>query len=389
LVSVNMRELLDAGVHFGHQTRRWNPKMKPYIFTQRNGIYIVDLRQTMTNFRQALEFLHEVAAAGGDVLFVGTKRQAQDAVEEAAERSSMYFVNQRWLGGLLTNFQTIRKSIARLKDLEAMAEDGRMDLLPKKEVMTLEREREKLQRNLSGIKEMGDLPDAVFVVDVKREQIAVREAMKLGIPIVAIVDTNCDPEGIDFVVPGNDDALRAIRLFVGAAADAVMRGRQIHDHQVAEEAAAEAEESGTDVAEKVAAAAAAASGGAGQKAEPAGDVDEPDGEEDEGGGGAADAEAASEDEPSPPPSEESAEDGEEGSSEAGGRDPDGDEDSDDADEDSDDADAAAEAGSEDDDPDDDQDTDDEDDDHAAEDDDADDGSDDNDEDSEEDDEKDD
>lgn len=257
MVSVNMRELLDAGVHFGHQTRRWNPKMKPYIFTQRNGIYIVDLRQTAVAFREALDFLGEIGTNGGEVLFVGTKRQAQDAVREAAERTGMHFVNQRWLGGLLTNFETIRKSVARLKDFEAMEQDGRMELLPKKEAIKLRREKFKLFRNLEGIKDMERVPDAVFVIDVRRERIAVLEAMKLGIPVVAIVDTNCDPEGIDFVVPGNDDALRSIRLFLAAAADAVLEGRQLHEkavedaRQAAEEDAA-AEAAGEDKAEAVA-----------------------------------------------------------------------------------------------------------------------------------------
>ena len=260
MVSVNMRDLLDAGVHFGHQTRRWNPKMKPYIFTQRNGIYIVDLRQTAVAFREALDFLGEIAGSGGTVMFVGTKRQAQDAVREAAERTGMYFVNQRWLGGLLTNFATIRKSVARLKDIEAMEEDGRMDLLPKKEGIKLRREKFKLFRNLEGIKDMERVPDAVFVLDVRREHIAVREAMKLNIPIVAIVDTNCDPEGIDFVVPGNDDALRSIRLFLSAAADTILEGRNMHEKAIEDaaleaareaeaEAAAKAKAEGADVAE--------------------------------------------------------------------------------------------------------------------------------------------
>ena len=238
MVSVGVKDLLEAGVHFGHQTRRWNPKMKPYIFTSRNGIYIVDLRQTATAFREALDFLGETAANGGTVMFVGTKRQAQEAVREAAQRTSMFFVNQRWLGGLLTNFATIQRSVARLKDLEAMEEDGRMALLPKKEGIKLRRAKFKLFRNLEGIKDMAKLPDVLFVVDVRRERIAILEAMNLNIPIVAVVDTNCDPEGIEFVVPGNDDALRAIRLFVGAAADAVLEGSQIHDKRV-EDAALE------------------------------------------------------------------------------------------------------------------------------------------------------
>jgi small subunit ribosomal protein S2 len=241
LVSVSVRELLEAGVHFGHQTRRWNPKMKPFIFAQRNGIYIVDLRQTATAFQGALDFLEEIAGDGGNVLFVGTKRQAQDAVADAAKRTGMFYVNQRWLGGLLTNFETIRRSVGRLKDLEAMSEDGRMDLLPKKEVISLNREHAKLLKNLAGIKDMEVLPQALFVIDVRRERIAVKEAMKLGIPIVAVVDTNGDPEGIDFVVPGNDDALRAIRLVVGLAADAIEQGKSIQS-KIDEDDAAEAAE---------------------------------------------------------------------------------------------------------------------------------------------------
>ena len=248
MVSVNIRDLLDAGVHFGHQTRRWNPRMKPYIFTQRNGIYIVDLRQTAAAFREALNFLRDLAADGGTVMFVGTKRQAQDAVRDAAERTGMYFVNQRWLGGLLTNFTTIRKSVARLKNIEAMEEDGRMELLTKKEGIKLRREKFKLFRNLEGIKEMDRVPDAIFVLDVGCEHIAVREAMKLNIPIVAIVDTNCDPEGIDFVVPGNDDALRSIRLFLSTAADSILEGRGINE-KVVEEAALQAVEEARQVAE--------------------------------------------------------------------------------------------------------------------------------------------
>ena len=244
MVSVSVRELLEAGVHFGHQTRRWNPKMKPFIFAQRNGIYIVDLRQTATAFQGALDFLEEVAGDGGNMLFVGTKRQAQDAVAEAAKRTGMYYVNQRWLGGLLTNFETIRRSVGRLKDLEAMSEDGRMDLLPKKEVISLNRQHAKLLKNLAGIKDMEVLPQVLFVIDVKRERIAVKEAMKLGIPIVAVVDTNCDPEGIDFVVPGNDDALRAIRLFVGLAADAIEQGKSIQSKRDEDDAAEAAEAEG-------------------------------------------------------------------------------------------------------------------------------------------------
>src|SRR6266550_760581 len=224
-----MKELLEAGVHFGHQVRRWNPKMKEYIFGERNGIYIIDLQKTQKMFREALQAVSNMVAEdrGKTVLFVGTKRQAQDAVREEAERSGQYYVNQRWLGGLLTNFQTVQKSIKRLKDLEAMQTDGRYEKLTKKERIKLDRERESLNKNLSGIKSMTRLPDAVFIIDVKKEEIAVAEANRLGIPIVAVVDTNCSPEGIDYVIPGNDDALRAVRLFASRIADAVLEGQQI------------------------------------------------------------------------------------------------------------------------------------------------------------------
>lgn len=229
MVGVSLRQLLEAGVHFGHQTGRWNPKMKPFIFGKKNGIYIIDLQKTQAAWTGALSFLEQEAAQGGKVLFVGTKRQAQETIAEEATRCGQYYVNHRWLGGLLTNYQTIRKSIERYKDLEAMAEDGRFDLLPKKEVLKLKRELFKLDRNLVGIKDMDGLPDVVFVMDIRRERIAVDEALKLGIPVVAIVDTNCDPDGIDFVVPGNDDALRAIRLFCWAAASALLAGRGTYD----------------------------------------------------------------------------------------------------------------------------------------------------------------
>src|SRR6266446_1638298 len=224
-----MKELLEAGVHFGHQVRRWNPKMKEYIFGERNGIYIIDLQKTQKMFREALQAVSNMVAEdrGKTVLFVGTKRQAQDAVREEAERSGQYYVNQRWLGGLLTNFQTVQKSIKRLKDLEAMQTDGRYEKLTKKERIKLDRERESLNKNLSGIKSMTRLPDAVFIIDVKKEEIAVAEANRLGIPIVAVVDTNCSPEGIDYVIPGNDDALRAVRLFASRIADAVLEGQQM------------------------------------------------------------------------------------------------------------------------------------------------------------------
>jgi small subunit ribosomal protein S2 len=229
LVSVTMKELLEAGVHFGHQVRRWNPKMKEYIFGERNGIYIIDLQKTQRMFRDALAFVANAIAEdrGKTVLFVGTKRQAQDAVREEAERSGQYYVNQRWLGGLLTNFQTVQKSIKRLKDLEAMQTDGRYEKLTKKERIKLDREREGLNKNLSGIKSMNRLPDIVFIIDVRKEEIAVAEANRLGIPIVAVVDTNCSPEGIDYVIPGNDDALRAVRLFASRIADSILEGQQI------------------------------------------------------------------------------------------------------------------------------------------------------------------
>ena len=229
MVSVTMKELLEAGVHFGHQVRRWNPKMKEYIFGERNGIYIIDLQKTQRMFREAISFVTNLIAEdhGKTVLFVGTKRQAQDAIREESERCGQYYVNQRWLGGLLTNFQTVQKSIKRLRDLEAMQTDGRADKLTKKERIKLDRERESLNKNLSGIKTMGRLPDAVFIIDVRKEEIAVAEANRLGIPIVAVVDTNCSPEGIDHVIPGNDDALRAVRLFASRIADAILEGQQI------------------------------------------------------------------------------------------------------------------------------------------------------------------
>jgi small subunit ribosomal protein S2 len=220
-----MKELLEAGVHFGHQTKRWNPKMKQYIFGERNGIYIIDLQKTLRLFKEATQFVTDMAAKGKVVLFVGTKRQAQDAISEEALRCNMFFVNQRWLGGLLTNFATIQKSIKRLRELDSMSSDGRYELLPKKEVTRLERERKALEKNLSGIKNMPGLPDVVFVIDFKNEEIAVAEARRLGIPVIAIVDTNCDPDMIDYVIPGNDDALRAIRLFASKVADSVLEGQ--------------------------------------------------------------------------------------------------------------------------------------------------------------------
>jgi len=224
-----MKELLEAGVHFGHQVRRWNPKMKEFIFGERNGIYIIDLQKTQRMFREAIAFVTNLIAEdkGKTVLFVGTKRQAQDAIREESEKCGQYYVNQRWLGGLLTNFQTVQKSIKRLKDLEAMQTDGRYEKLTKKERIKLDRERDSLNKNLSGIKSMTRLPDAIFIIDVKKEEIAVAEANRLGIPIVAVVDTNCSPEGIDYVIPGNDDALRAVRLFASRISDAIVEGNQI------------------------------------------------------------------------------------------------------------------------------------------------------------------
>ena len=224
---ISMKQLLEAGVHFGHQTRRWNPKMAPYIFTERNGIYIIDLQKTVKKAEEAYNFIREVSEAGKDVIFVGTKKQAQEAVKEEAERSNMYFVNHRWLGGMLTNFTTIKTRINRLNKLDEMEQDGTFDVLPKKEVIKLKLEREKLQRNLGGIKELdASNIGAMFVVDPRKEKNAIAEAKILGIPVVARVDTNCDPEEVDYVIPGNDDAIRAVKLIAGKMADAIIEGRQ-------------------------------------------------------------------------------------------------------------------------------------------------------------------
>ncbi len=223
---VSMKQLLEAGVHFGHQTRRWNPKMAEYIFTERNGIYIIDLQKSVKKLEEAYNFVREVAAEGKNVLFVGTKKQAQDSVKEEAERAGAYYVNARWLGGMLTNFSTIRRRVARLKQLRTMQEDGTFDLLPKKEVIKLNLEIEKLEKFMGGIKDMTEMPGALFIVDPRKERIAVSEAKKLNIPIVAIVDTNCDPDEIDYVIPGNDDAIRAVKLIAGAMASAVIEGRE-------------------------------------------------------------------------------------------------------------------------------------------------------------------
>jgi small subunit ribosomal protein S2 len=231
LPSISMKELLEAGVHFGHQTKRWNPKMKEYIFGERNGIYIIDLQKTLKLFKDAMRFVGEAAAQGKTVLFVGTKRQAQEAISEEATRCSQFYVNQRWLGGLLTNMATVQKSIKRLKELDAMAAEGNWDGRAKKEVVRMERDRKHLNQNLAGIKDMNGLPDVLFVVDSNKEAIAVEEARKLGIAVVAVVDTNCDPDKVDYVIPGNDDALRAIRLFTNKIADAVVEGRQLATEQ--------------------------------------------------------------------------------------------------------------------------------------------------------------
>ena len=239
---ISMKQLLEAGVHFGHQTRRWNPKMAPYIYTERNGIYIIDLQKSVGKVDEAYKAMADIAAEGGTILFVGTKKQAQDAIKTEAERCNMFYVNERWLGGMLTNFKTIQSRIARLKAIEAMEEDGTFDVLPKKEVINLKKELEKLQKNLGGIKEMKRLPDAIFIVDPKKERICVQEAHALGIELIGIADTNCDPDELDYVIPGNDDAIRAVKLIVAKMADAVIEANQGMDaetEEVAEEAATE------------------------------------------------------------------------------------------------------------------------------------------------------
>lgn len=239
---ISMKQLLEAGVHFGHQTRRWNPKMKRYIFTERNGIYIIDLQKTVKKVEEAYNFTKNLAAEGGKILFVGTKKQAQDSVKEEAQRSGMYYVNQRWLGGTLTNFETIQKRIKRLKDIEKMQENGTFDVLPKKEVVQLKKELERLEKFTGGIKDMKDLPDALFIIDPRKERIAVAEARKLNIPIIGIVDTNCDPDEIDVVIPANDDAIRAVKLLTSKMADAILEAKQGEEEaEVAEETAPETE----------------------------------------------------------------------------------------------------------------------------------------------------
>ncbi len=242
MATITMKELLEAGVHFGHQTKRWNPRMKEYIFGERNGIYIIDLQKTLKMFKEASKFVTDLTGQGKVILFVGTKRQAQDAIAEEANRCGMFYINQRWLGGLLTNWITVQKSVKRLQELDEMATDGRYELLTKKEVIRLERERKHLQANLAGIKNMRRLPDALFVVDSNNEAIAVKEARKLGIPVVAVVDTNCDPTVVDYVIPGNDDALRAIRLFTSKISDSVVEGVQMAGDKRASEAGVTADE---------------------------------------------------------------------------------------------------------------------------------------------------
>ncbi len=242
---ISMKALLEAGVHFGHQTRRWNPKMKPYIFTERNGIYIIDLQKTVRKVEEAYNFVRDVVADGGKILFVGTKKQAQEAIETEAKRCGMFYVNQRWLGGMLTNYQTISKRVDRLYELEKMEEDGIFELLPKKEVMELNHERERLEKYLGGIKEMQGLPDAIYVVDPKKEDIAVREARILHIPVVAIIDTNCDPDIIDYPIPGNDDAIRAVKLLTETMANAVLeakQGEELQEMEIVDEPASEESE---------------------------------------------------------------------------------------------------------------------------------------------------
>ena len=239
---ISMKQLLEAGVHFGHQTRRWNPKMAPYIFTERNGIYIIDLQKTSRKVDEAYAAVKKIVADGGTVLFVGTKKQAQETMKVEAERCGMYYVNSRWLGGELTNFKTIRSRVDRMEELERMEEDGTFDLLPKKEVINLRKELEKLQKNLNGIRDMHRLPDLIFIVDPHKERIVVQEAHILGIPTVAIVDTNCDPEEIDYVIPGNDDAIRAVKLIAGMIADAVIEAKEGEEVSEAEEVAEETEE---------------------------------------------------------------------------------------------------------------------------------------------------
>jgi len=245
---ISMKQLLEAGVHFGHQTRRWNPKMAPYIYTERNSIHIIDLQKTVGMIDDAYNAVVNIVAEGGTILFVGTKKQAQDAIQSEAERCGMYYVNQRWLGGMLTNFKTIRSRIARLKEIEKMSQDGTFDVLPKKEVIGIKKEWEKLEKNLGGIKDMTQIPDAIFVVDPKKERICVQEAHSLNIPLIGIADTNCDPDELDYVIPGNDDAIRAVKLIVGKMADAVIEANQ--GEELVDNTESEAEESKDEASEQ-------------------------------------------------------------------------------------------------------------------------------------------
>ena len=263
--TVTMKQLLEAGVHFGHQTKRWNPKMKDYIFGSRNGIYIIDLQKTVRLFKEAYKFVLETVGSGGNILFVGTKKQAQESISEEAQRANMFFVNQRWLGGTLTNFRTIRKNVERMKKLQAMKEDGTFDALPKKEVLQLEKEKGKIEKILGGIKDMGKLPQGLFIVDPRKERIAVHEARKLGIPIIAIVDTNCDPDEIDYIIPGNDDAIRAIRLVSSKVADACLEGKQLLEARLVAPGGTPAAGDGRTVAEKSAVTAVTAPGEVGEE----------------------------------------------------------------------------------------------------------------------------
>jgi small subunit ribosomal protein S2 len=258
MAQISMKQLLEAGVHFGHQTKRWNPKMKPYIFGARNGIYIIDLQKTVRYFKSAYQFVRETVQNGEKILFVGTKKQAQEAIREETERAGQFFIDSRWLGGMLTNFSTIKKSIERLKKIEIMSQDGTYELLTKKEALGLEREREKLEKTLGGIKGMNKLPGAIFVIDPKKETIAVKEARKLGIPVVAVVDTNCDPDDIDYLIPGNDDAIRAIRLFAAKMADACLEGAQAREAALRADTDKAAEEASDEPAVAEAATEAAA-----------------------------------------------------------------------------------------------------------------------------------
>ena len=246
---ISMKQLLEAGVHFGHQTRRWNPKMAPYIYTERNGVHIIDLQKTVGKVDEAYRAIFEIAQQGGTVLFVGTKKQAQDAVKSEAERCGMYYVNERWLGGMLTNFKTIQSRIERLKKIEAMSQDGTFDVLPKKEVIELKKEWDKLEKNLGGIKEMKRIPDCIFVVDSKKEKICIQEAHSLGITLVGIGDTNCDPDDLDFIIPGNDDAIRAVKLIAGKMADAVIEAKEGEENITAADANADVEAEATDMEE--------------------------------------------------------------------------------------------------------------------------------------------